>query len=203
VKFRDLHIPIESAKKNFQSLREKYPTLSAYIVISSRYGQIVPHASGLDALSEFPSFFLDSAGRRDSLQILEKVHSLDRELKSARAQVAITKRRSMKALRDLLEHSVRDLVINELAQVEIRFDVLDYEVVRALRVDPLVSRDLTPQTNASIQIVLGALREFIPAAALCEFPTSEGEVKNDKEKNCPEERRVPKKFIWMPYRSDP
>jgi hypothetical protein len=42
-------------------------------------------------------------------------------------------------------------------QVEIRFDSLNYELIHVLQTDELVDRQLTPQTRASIRIVLGTL----------------------------------------------
>jgi hypothetical protein len=45
-------------------------------------------------------------------------------------------------------------------QVEIRFNRLNYELIWKLQVDDLVCRNLTPQTKASIRIVLGTLAQF-------------------------------------------
>jgi hypothetical protein len=44
--------------------------------------------------------------------------------------------------------------------VEIRFNDLTYDLVWKLQKDDLVDRDLTPQTKASICIVLGTLAQF-------------------------------------------
>jgi hypothetical protein len=49
---------------------------------------------------------------------------------------------------------------DEKTQVEIRFNDLNYDLVWKLQVDDLVDRNLTPQTKASIQIVLGTLSKF-------------------------------------------
>jgi len=46
------------------------------------------------------------------------------------------------------------------AQVEIRFNDLKFDLVWKLQADDLVDRNLTPQTKASIQIVLGTLAQF-------------------------------------------
>jgi len=45
-------------------------------------------------------------------------------------------------------------------QVEIRFNDLKYDLIWKLQADNLVDRNLTPQTKASIQIVLGTLAQF-------------------------------------------
>jgi hypothetical protein len=45
-------------------------------------------------------------------------------------------------------------------QVEIRFNRLNYDLIWKLQVEDLVNRNLTPQTKASIRIVLGTLAQF-------------------------------------------
>jgi hypothetical protein len=47
-------------------------------------------------------------------------------------------------------------------RVELRFDHLDYALIARLQADELVDRELTPQTRASIRIVLGTLAAFAP-----------------------------------------
>jgi len=49
---------------------------------------------------------------------------------------------------------------NEKTQIEIRFKDLNYELIWKLQADDLIDRNLTPQTKASIQIVLGTLARF-------------------------------------------
>jgi hypothetical protein len=44
--------------------------------------------------------------------------------------------------------------------VEIRFKALDYNIIDELRKDPIISLKHTPQTKASIRIVLGTLDEL-------------------------------------------
>ena len=46
------------------------------------------------------------------------------------------------------------------SQVELRFHELNYELIWKLQIDELVDRRLTPQTKASIRIVLGTLEHF-------------------------------------------
>ena len=46
------------------------------------------------------------------------------------------------------------------ALIELRFHDLDYPLLDQLRLDPLVDPTLTPQTRASIRIVLGELWVF-------------------------------------------
>jgi len=54
-----------------------------------------------------------------------------------------------------LEHAIE---FNDDVQVELRFGALKYEQIFALQQHPLIDRDRTPQTHASIRIVLGTLK---------------------------------------------
>ncbi|MEI7706009.1 MAG: hypothetical protein WCK73_15605 [Deltaproteobacteria bacterium] len=44
--------------------------------------------------------------------------------------------------------------------IELRFETLEYALIAELRQDSLVDRGRTPQTTASIRIVLGTAREL-------------------------------------------
>ena len=58
------------------------------------------------------------------------------------------------------EELARELKYDASVRVEIRFDHLDYALIARLQSDDLVDRELTPQTRASIRIVLGTLAAF-------------------------------------------
>ena len=49
------------------------------------------------------------------------------------------------------------------SQVEMRFSELNYKLIWQLQTDELVDRQLTPQTKASIRIVLGKVEQFANA----------------------------------------
>jgi hypothetical protein len=63
-------------------------------------------------------------------------------------------------VREQLDRLASRLKYDEKCQVEIRFNDLKFDLVWKLQVDDLVDRDLTPQTKASICIVLGTLAQF-------------------------------------------
>lgn len=64
-------------------------------------------------------------------------------------------------MKDQMEHLASQLTYDDKCQVEIRFNDLNYNLVWKLRADDdLVDRNLTPQTRASIRIVLGTLARF-------------------------------------------
>ena len=53
-----------------------------------------------------------------------------------------------------------DLEFDGRVQVELRFHDLDFELIWELQSDELVDRSLTPQTRASINIVLGTIADL-------------------------------------------
>ncbi len=59
-----------------------------------------------------------------------------------------------------LNDILKQLDFDESCQVELRFNDLRFDLVSKLQLDELVDRDLTPQTKASICIVLGTLAKF-------------------------------------------
>lgn len=58
------------------------------------------------------------------------------------------------------------LEFDGVTEVEIRFSNLDYDLIWKLQADELVDRKLTPQTKASIRIVIGTLSGFTGASAI-------------------------------------
>lgn len=46
---------------------------------------------------------------------------------------------------------------DENARIEVRIHVLRYAIIRKLKKDPLIDRELTMQSDASIRIVMGTL----------------------------------------------
>jgi len=59
-----------------------------------------------------------------------------------------------------LNQLVHKLKYDEKCQIEIRFLDLKYDLVWKLQADDLIDRNLTPQTKASIRIVLGTLAQL-------------------------------------------
>ncbi len=54
-----------------------------------------------------------------------------------------------------------NLEVDWEVQIALRFGELDYELIERLQKDELIDRALTPQTGASIRIVLGTLVDLL------------------------------------------
>jgi hypothetical protein len=143
-----LESAVATGREIFGRLRQKYPDLKAYLVLAHRSEQIGLTSSPMDLLTNCPGMVVDDDAKREALRLQTDKKRLEtaaqNDIKRQRVDRELAER--LKALRFLPE-----------VQIEIRFEGLKYTLIHALREDPLVDRDLTPQTRASIRIVLGNL----------------------------------------------
>lgn len=72
----------------------------------------------------------------------------------------------VKEWKEQFESLSEPLEFNGCVQAEIRFNQLDYELIAKLQADDMIDRELTPQTRASISIVLGTLGHFASLGSL-------------------------------------
>ena len=136
---------LAAANRHFAKIRKKYPTLRAYLVLSLRNGQTKLDGKLADSIREFPSLLLDSTAKTKILELIKKLKP---------KEATKPKQIQLKAeLKDL----AKDLEFDGSVQVELRFHDLDYDLVWKLQSDELVDRELTPQSRASIRIVLSTI----------------------------------------------
>ena len=139
---------LAAANRHFAEIRKKYSTLRAYLVLSLRGGQTKLDNELPDSIREFPSLLLDNPAKTKTLELIKKLKPKE-STKPEQIQLKAE-------LKDL----AKDLEFDGRVQVELRFHDLDYDLIWKLQSDDLVDRELTPQTRASIQIVLGTISKF-------------------------------------------
>ncbi len=141
---------VSAAQQRFALIQQKYPNLKAYLVLSSPIGQTKIENTPVQILSEFPGLIIDDKFKAGVLRLLELMESKEKD---------DPKR---KRLQKQTEQIAGKLKFNcdETCQVEIRFHDLNYDLIWQLQADELVDQSLTPQTKASIRIVLGTLINF-------------------------------------------
>lgn len=110
-----------------------------------------------DYLRELPALELEALGCEGLVQKWMEVERAERDFKKLEQQ----KRKKAAELGVELERACAQLEYDGQCQVEIRFSELKYELVWMLQGDELVDRKLTPQSKASIRIVLGTLDRFL------------------------------------------
>lgn len=144
----DFQKAIAAAKQQFSQLREKHPALKAYLVISLRGEQVSIDSLLEEMVKEFPRLLRDGVPKSRMLKFME----VQKPDKPTDAEVKEWKEQ-FESLSELLE-------FEGSVQAEIRFNQLDYDLIAKLQADELIDQDLTPQTRASIRIVLGTLGHF-------------------------------------------
>jgi len=143
-----LQVAIAESIRHFSLIRKKYPDLKAYLVLSLLGRQTNIDSSPEDILYEFPGLVIDDENKTRMQDFLREPRPKQSE-KKEREQWE----------KKLQELSLKLKYVGKI-QVEIRFKELKYELIWKLQADDLVNRDLTPQTKASIRIVLGTLSHF-------------------------------------------
>jgi hypothetical protein len=116
----------------------------------------------MHSVLEYPSMVLDSPEKSKMLKLIKRLKHLE-ELKSLESPKSTTKKsleREISKVRDEVNLLIEKLEFDGKPQVEIRFHHLDYKLIWKLQSDDLVDRKRTPQTKASIRIVLGTIADF-------------------------------------------
>jgi hypothetical protein len=158
--FDQLQVAVAAAKRRFGLLQKRHPDLKAklwngepvsYLVLSLPGGQTGIDSSPTQILREFQVVVVDDDAKASALNLLSRLKILDWK--------GITGPETER-LKEQLDRLAPQLKYDEQCQVEIRFNDLTYDLVWKLQVDDLVDRELTPQTKASIRIVLGTLSHF-------------------------------------------
>ena len=146
--FSQFQEALAAANRHFAQIRKKHPTLRAYLVLSLPGGQTRLDCELADSILEFPSLLVNSTAKTKTLELIKKLKPKE-SIKPKQIQ-----------LQAELEELTKDLEFDGSVQVELRFHDLDYELIWKLQSDDLVDRELTPQTRASINIVLGTISQI-------------------------------------------
>ncbi len=148
-KFSDLNQIIKVSNEKFKELKVNHPTLRAYLVFSSRFGQS-NFMSSPDLIKGYPNMFTDKEGVAD---IIKEFALLDiaRE-KKATAEIS--------KLELSIKIKAQDLVISDDVFVELRFSQLNYELIGNLQADP-ITEPYTVKARSSIRIVLLRVNEIV------------------------------------------
>lgn len=115
------------------------------MVFSSPYGQCEVTFDVKQILSEFAKMIVDSIDKGKALELIET-----KKLLKDGGKEKDSESKSVNRILDNLE-------LQNDSFIEIRFKELNYDIIFEMQKDPLVSQKHTPQTKASIRIVLVTL----------------------------------------------
>ena len=156
----ELKITVLRVLDLFKMLRDKYPALAGDLVFSSPRGQCHLTTNVLVIFKTFPDMISDSPQKEKASGIVQSIVVLEKERKNATADVKEKISEKIKKLTGEVNPLLDFLELRDDTFVEIRFDAkkVNLPLIFELQKDELVSRVHTPQTKASIRIVLGTLR---------------------------------------------
>lgn len=139
--------------KNKNAIDERYPDVKMYLVFSSPRGQMGVNWSIETMLEGFPAMIVDDAIK---LAVTAEFHKLQK-LKHAQKNVKILDngKNDIQTIMQTMESYALKLSYRDDVNIELRFESLRYELIWKLQKDELVDRTLTPQTRASIRVVIG------------------------------------------------
>ena len=146
--YDQLQAAVAAARRQFDLIRKKYPDLKARLVMSLPAGQTAIESSPTQILGEVPAMVVDDGTKISALDILSRLSKAKADHEAERL------------MKKQLDQVAAQLGYHDECQVEIRFNDLNYDLVWKLQADDLIDHSLTPQTKASIRIVLGTLAQL-------------------------------------------
>ena len=152
----ELERVVARARARLKALKARYPRLDAWLVLALREHQVDLASDLPKILTTFPGVFEASVHRRAAEPIGKRIVEADKNW----VDLTQAERRVRQELMANLAPLETKLTVSSNVLVELRFETLEYALIDELRRDGLVDRDRTPQTRASIRIVLGTAREL-------------------------------------------
>jgi len=158
----ELKVTFLKAIDLFIILRDKHPALAGDLVFSSPQGQCHITTSVLVIFKTFPDMISDSPQKEKASGIVQSIVVLEKERKNATADVKDKISEKIKKLTGEVNPLLDSLELRDDTFVEIRFDSkkVNLPLIFELQKDELVSQVHTPQSKASVRIVLGTLRDL-------------------------------------------
>ena len=151
----DLKKVVKKSREVFKKIKEKYPDLSGDLVFSSPFGQCKLTTDMAEILNSFPQMIVDCKQQEKGLELLQKITEIESGNKKSDY-----KAKSFEKFKLELSEVINKLEVKEDTFVEIRFDKTGLLLIFELQKDELISQEHTPQTKASIRIVLGMLKDL-------------------------------------------
>lgn len=138
---------VDFVRPTFAEIRARYKDLQPYMVFASPYGQLPLDTGPLQILRVFPWMAADNEAKARAVQMENMVHAWNAKGR----KVDPDKDRHAEAE---IHTQAEKLTFRGDVNIELRFGQLKYELIWQLQQDPLVDRELTPQTRASTRIVI-------------------------------------------------
>lgn len=163
-----LRLVVDKSETVTKEIRNNYPKLTCYPVFSYLAGQCDLTSDIREILRKFPDMLHDSEDKSNAAIIIREIAELEAKLKQANEIKNATLRNNkidsltndLQALMSELNQLTDRLDIRVNIFIELRFEQPILEEIFRLQSDPMVSQHYTPQTKASVRIVLGTVAEL-------------------------------------------
>lgn len=138
-------------------LRKDYPILKPYLALTMKGAYVEADSSVSTMLEKAPGLFDDNPSKTAALVHLQKEPPLELQEKG--------NEKKLERWKDAADRKFREIAcglrVLPDSLFEIRFGHLDYGEIRRMQKDERVDAVRTPQTGASIRIVLGSVVDFV------------------------------------------
>ena len=160
ITFAQFHEALAAGKLRIKLIKDRHPELKGYLALGSQNEQTEADNDLPRMIEEFPDLFHDSVIKTRAKNHVCNLRIAEKSYENAKLGQRSKISEVIKVLKEGIQDISRNLVVNGNCRIEIRFRHLDYALIWKLQSDEGVDRDLTPQTRASIRIVLGTLSRF-------------------------------------------
>lgn len=144
--WRELSFSVQTGREQFAAIAARYPELKPYLVMCYHGTQIDIPNNPLSVLIQGPRMVADDHSKQAAIELLQR-------LDNARIKFRDELERQLNALSKEFRF-VSDITF------EIRFERLVYESIWWMQLDSAIDKERTPQSKASIRIVLCHLRDL-------------------------------------------
>lgn len=139
-------------------LRKDYPILKPYLVLTMKGAYVEADSSLSTILEKVPGLFHDNPSKTAALAHLQREPPMELQEKGNEKKLERWKDNADRKFREL----ACGLRVLPDSLFEIRFGRLDYGEIQRMQKDERVDATRTPQTSASIRIVIGSVADYVP-----------------------------------------
>lgn len=154
-----LKIVMKEANAAFEKIKDKYNELHGYLVFSSAHGQCNLTYDVNEILKVFPNMIVDSQQKEKAVELAQYITLLEMDKRKS-GEIKGNQSQKIEKAQSQLSQIANKLDIKEDTYIEVRFNKANLDLIYKLQKDELISQIHTPQSKASIRIVLGTIGEM-------------------------------------------
>ncbi len=163
MKVSELNHAIKNAQKILKKIREKYPQIFVYLVLTDKVGQ-APITSSLEFLiEEMDHFFIENEALYDLWDLMEEIYDLNLEVRASRKNETqnLYLQNKLFSVKEQFTAQISEIEIKDDIEICLRWDEIDYGVNKELGQDNhLVDVKRSNTHIGGIDISLGVIGDL-------------------------------------------